>query len=458
MGKKNIRFYFALTMGKAAVLALKMIKRDATYFPGKLAITLCPDFLGRIDKPKTIIGVTGTNGKTTVSNMLVDTLTYLGYDVLNNRLGSNINAGLASSLIHGSTVAGKAKKEMAVLEIDERSSKKIYPYLEPTYLVCTNIFRDSLKRNAHTEFIAHIIGDNIPENTTLVLNGDDLIASNLAKQNKRVYFGIEQLPTDTKESQNIVRDIIICPECDTKLEYDYYRYHHIGKAHCPICGFSSPEIDYLGKKLDFENKTMQVAKKDGTQQEYHIVSDNIINLYNMLATITVLTEMGIESEKIKQAVEKLKIVETRFSQEEVNGKKIVMQLAKGQNPIACSRAFEYVGKQPENKSIILILDDLHEQHECISWYYDSDYEFMNSENIKQIIVGGKRHLDQRVRLEIAGVSPEKIYSKKDELEAIDEFDGQGIDTVYILYDLYSLELLEKVKGKIKSKLEGEVNS
>ena len=55
--KKNIRFYFALHLAKLSEMALRLIGRDATYFPGKLAITLCPDFLGRIGKPKTIIGV-----------------------------------------------------------------------------------------------------------------------------------------------------------------------------------------------------------------------------------------------------------------------------------------------------------------------------------------------------------------------------------------------------------------
>ena len=69
---KPIKFYIVLALAKMARVALKIIRRDATYFPGKLAVTLCPDFLGYIEKPKTIIGVTGTNGKTTVCNMISD--------------------------------------------------------------------------------------------------------------------------------------------------------------------------------------------------------------------------------------------------------------------------------------------------------------------------------------------------------------------------------------------------
>lgn len=167
--KKTLKFFIVLYLAKLARIALKIIGRDATYFPGKLAVTLCPDFLGRIDKPKTIIGVTGTNGKTTVCNMIEDTLRDNGYDFMDNHLGSNINSGIASTLIENATLSGKVKKEMAVFEIDERSAVKVYPYVIPTYLVCTNLFRDSLKRNAHTEFIFDILNRNIPSKTKLIL-------------------------------------------------------------------------------------------------------------------------------------------------------------------------------------------------------------------------------------------------------------------------------------------------
>ena len=76
MGK--LRFLFALWMAKLSVPALKITRHNGTDFPGTLALKLCPDFLKYVGRPKTIIAVTGTNGKTTVSNLLADTLEKAG--------------------------------------------------------------------------------------------------------------------------------------------------------------------------------------------------------------------------------------------------------------------------------------------------------------------------------------------------------------------------------------------
>ncbi len=454
---KPIKFYIVLALAKMARVALKMIRRDATYFPGKLAVTLCPDFLGYIEKPKTIIGVTGTNGKTTVCNMITDILTDNGYDIVNNMLGANINAGVASSLIVNSTLTGKAKKQLGVLELDERSAVKIYPYVTPTYLVGTNLFRDSIKRNAHTEFIADILTKYIPKETTLLLNGDDLITSNLAPENARKYFSIGRLETDTEECRNIVRDITVCPKCRAKLEYEYVRYNHIGKAHCTKCDFASPAPDYLVSDIDVENKTMQLTMKDGTQETYHLVSNNIINIYNQLAAVTAVKQLGLTHEQIENSLRKLKIVETRFQKETVNGTDIILHLAKGMNPIACSRAFDYVTIEKGKKSVILLLDDLHEAQsgtENSTWIYDTDYEFLRDESIEQIVVAGPRYMDSKLRLQIAGVPADKIVAIRNELDVVEHV-NIDVDKIFVLHDLYAIALANGVKEKIEEKLKGK---
>ena len=453
--KKTFDFYVAMFLAKCANKSLKLLKRNASYFPGNLALKICPKFLAQVDKPEIIIGVTGTNGKTTVSNMINDILIDNGYKVINNRYGSNMNTGIAASFVENNTLSGKNKNDIAVFEMDERSTVHIFKYITPTYLICNNISRDSIKRNANTAFIADIINNAIPRNTTLITNGDDPICVDLARENNKIYYGIDKLDTDTEKCENIVQDMVLCPECGTKLEYEYYRYHHVGKMHCPNCDFKTPNMNYEITKINYEDKKITIKDNaNKTEYEYSMITDGIINIYNMLSAITVLKQIGLSDEKISESLKKTKIVDTRFMVDEAGGKKIVLHLAKGQNPIACSRAFDYVRKQPERKTIILLLDDLHEENEVITWLYDADYEFLNGENVEQIIVSGRRAKDTVVRLMMAGVPKEKISLERNEAESVRKhFNPQNIESVYILYDLYSIKERDDVLKEVKTILE-----
>ena len=441
------------------MVAQRLLKMNASYFPGKIAITLCPDFLGRIDKPETIIGVTGTNGKTTCCNLIIDSLTDLGYDVLNNRFGSNINAGVASSLISGSTLFGKAKKRIAVFEIDERSSVRIYPYVKPNYLLCTNLFRDSIRRNAHSEYILDIISKYAPESTKLVLNADDLVSSRIAPENERVYFGIEKMESDLPESINIVNDMRLCPVCNSELEYDFVRYHHIGRAHCPNCDFASPDPEYKAT-VDFKNLSLTM-KHDSKSFQFKLVNDSIFNAYNLTAVVALLEQFGIDPEKLSEVLSNQKIVETRFSNEKIGNIEVISNMAKGQNPIACSCVFDYVRKAEGTKEVILLLDDVHDNavsSENICWIYDADFEFLGDESIKRVIIGGVRAIDYKVRLEIAGVDKEKIVCVEKESDTPDAVKWDA-DKIYVLHELYrndeALAVRDEIKRRLRQKQGGE---
>lgn len=456
--KKDFKFFIAMIVAKAGAIVLKLLRRNGTHLPGWIALKICPDILGKIDKPERIIAVTGTNGKTTVSNILIDVLKKNGYDVLDNRLGSNIDAGITSSLILGSTILGKAKKKVAVFEVDERSSRKIYAYIKPNYIVCTNLFRDSIKRNAHTDFILDIINSAIPEESKLILNADDLICSSIGtNKNKKVYYGIDKLDTDVKECMNIINDIRVCPKCDSELKYDYVRYHHIGKAHCEKCEFKSPESDFFATNIDYENNTINIKTSKGLEK-YNLVSNNIINIYNMVAAIAALSEFGLTSKQLKNTLKTYKIVESRYSEEEINGKKIIKYLAKGQNPVACSRTFDYIRQQKGRKAIMLNLDDYfdsRESSENIAWIYDTDYELLNSEDIVQIIIGGVRVKDHYLRLLLAGIPREKIFYEKNEINAVKHLNINYVDKIFVLYDVYTTGIADLVKDEIIAKIKQE---
>lgn len=447
----KLRFLFALWASKTARLSLRMIRRNATYFPGYLALKLCPNFLGHVGKPKTIIAVTGSNGKTTVSNLLSDVLRDQSFHVLNNQLGSNVAAGIATSLLTGSTIFGKEKHEIAVLEVDERSSKRIYPFVKPDYLVITNLFRDSIMRNAHPQYIAHFIEEAVPNSTKLILNADDLISSGICAENPRAYFGLDRMKTDVTTCVNLINDVQICPVCNGELVYDYRRYHHIGKASCRDCGFQSPVSDYFAKDIDTGSMTVTVADKS-SELSYPLLSDSIFNIYNLVTVISTLRELGLSHEEIKRGLEKTNIVETRFNTQKAGDISIIMQMSKDKNALAGSRAFDYISGLPGRKEIILMMNCKHDQQhwsENVAWLYDCDFEFLNSETITRIVATGPRAKDYYLRLLLAGVPQEKICCTLDEMDAPTLLEYAKGASVCLFYGTDALKLVYKVQEKIK---------
>jgi len=456
---KGIRYQLAVISAKTISRSMKLLGKNGTHLPGVVALAICPDFFKKVTRPEQLIAVMGTNGKTTVANLIIDILEDNGYKLLNNQNGGNIREGICATLISGLTLSGKCKYKTAVLEIDEKISRFVLPYLKPDYLVCTNLFRDSFKRNAHSEFIADLINNAIPENTKLILNGDDLISSGLALNNERKYFGVAPLENEKQVTDNIICDMVICPKCQTRLTYDYQRYNHIGRAHCEKCGFASPNVDYIVNSVDYENNLLEIFV-NGEIVNLNLIGKNIVDIYNTAAVVAFLAEVGLEISAIKSSFEKLQLVKSRYNETEINGKKVIMNLAKGQNPVACSRVFDYIRKNEGNISVILIVDDYFDAahtSENIAWIYDADFEFLNCPNIKQIIIGGVRSADYRLRLLMAGIENEKIVTVEKELDTANAVDLNLCDKVFILYDVYTIHLAETTQKGVVSRIEEENN-
>lgn len=454
---KRIKYFVALYMAKSAQFLLKLLGKNATYFPGKVALKFCKDFLAHMTPPKTVIAVTGTNGKTTVSNLLTSILKENGYSVTNNSFGSNVQAGVISALIDDTTLTGKPKKDIAVLEVDERSSLLIYPQFKPDYLVCNNIMRDSIKRNAHTEFISYIISSALPSSTKLILNGDDLIAARLGtKGQEAIFFGLEAEKPETSAPQHI-RDIVYCPECGDLLKDEYVRYNHIGRHYCDKCGLKSPALSYAVTNIDRENNTFTVSH-NSKEDTFTLINDNIVNIYNFCGAIALLSELGLDYDQIKKGFTASKIVKTRLDEVKSGDLNITMIMAKGQNPIACSRCYDYVAKSTAlNKAALLIVDDVDDNinnSETTCWLYDCDYSAFADPNIKQVIFAGPRCHDHYLRALLAGVDPQKIQITADSREVVSLLDTTVCKDIFVLHELYRPEEAKMIKEQLIARGKG----
>lgn len=447
--KKPIRFYISVLGAKILIKLMRLMKRNATNLPGEIMLIFYPDLLKHFDMPENVIAVTGTNGKTTVSNMIGNILKANGYDIINNSFGGNVDTGIASLLLDNCTLSGGFKKDTAVLEVDERSAARVLPYVKPDWLVCTNLQRDSMKRNAHTEFIFNILNSNIPEKTKLILNGDDLISSRLAEKNPRTYFGIDRLENENPTLDNLICDIVNCPVCGNKLEFAFRHYNHIGRAKCS-CGFSSPDIDFDVKASE---NNEAVIMHNGNEERYKLPNNRITDLYNTVAAVTFSRTFGLSYEQVAKAMSEVKVVKSRYDSFNAGGKEVLVSLAKGQNPVACSGVCDFIRRESGNKAVIMILEDLYDSKrtsENIAWIYETDFEFLKGDDIKQIIVGGKRADDYMVRLLIAGIDKDKIVCCRNETDTPSHLKPELFDKLIIMYDLFNVESLNSIKEQLKN--------
>lgn len=445
----KLRYFIALWASKSAYILLKLLKRNATMFPGYLALKICPDYLAQTKKSPNVLCVTGTNGKTTTTNMVADILSESGYKVVSNRYGSNINTGVATALTHSVNVFGKPKIDVLALEVDERFSRLILPFIKPDYLIVTNLFRDSIKRNAHPEYIFSILDTYVPKTTKLILNADCLQSSQLLKENERVYFSIDRLPTDVTECVNLINDFSFCPKCNEKLKFNFLRYHHIGNAYCPNCDFKSYEAKYHLTNIDYDNQSVTVSI-DGKEDTYPMVNRALYNIYNELAAISLMNEFKVDTEKVKDYLRKISVTQTRYKEGKVGNTSIIRTMAKGQNSVSCSRTLDFVGHEEGEKSVFIMIDDLFERKdssEFIGWIYDADFEFLNTPEMKQVILAGPRCFDYKLRLLIAGLPEEKILCEEDEFKAIKLID-KNVSKFYLLHDTSTYDLACEVEEKI----------
>lgn len=445
----EIRFRAAMLAGKAAILVLQKWLKRGTNTPGVIMEKLCPHALARFQLPPLVICVTGTNGKTGTANLVTHLLRQSGKTVCSNSAGSNMVPGLLTALAERATLAGRVKADAAVLEVDERSSPYIYPYLTPDYLLCTNLFRDSIKRNGHSEYIFHKIDDYLPPETTLLLCGNDAVSGLLGDgRNKQVYFAVQRTAQSTGYCVSRVCDCLSCPRCHRPLHYDFYHYHHIGAPRCD-CGFSMPQARYFASDVDFEAGTF-CWHGENEQVTLPFSGGNLFNVFNTTAAVGVCRMAGVPLDTLAAGVASFGSAKGRFEVCEQGGRRTVTMLCKNQNPVSSSRSFSYLEHVSGTKDVVLLITDSKDKehgHEDISWLYDTDFELLTDPAIHRIVIGGRRCRDVALRLTLAGV-PEDKLALFDDYEALITAAPALTDpagTTVIYFELYAMTLAGRVR-------------
>lgn len=386
---------------KFITFILKCFGRKGGNLPGKIAQKLNPDILKylKIDCP--VIAVTATNGKTSTNNCIKSMIENNRKKVISNSDGNNMETGIITALLKNCKANGKVNADFITLEVDENYVPKIFSKMKLDTLVILDFFRDQLDRNGEVETLILKINEFLKTyNGKLVLNSDDPNVSRLGKANEEneniYYFSAEKYEYATKEEKE-AGEGKFCPFDKTRLEYDYYQYSHIGKFHCPACGFGKNDIFTKAENLDVKNGKFIVDNV-----EYETLSNNIYTIYNFAAVITVAKIYELDA---KETLKTFKLDNGRCEKIIVNGCETLINLAK--NPTGANVSLRMLNEDSDEKELLFVLNDNLADGVDVSWIWDINFDI---KNVTRIVTAGKRAYDIAIRIKTTWYPIEKIES------------------------------------------------
>ncbi|MCU1562674.1 MAG: Mur ligase [Arthrobacter sp.] len=188
--------YFSVPLGKL-VRRVSRLRGGGSALPGLVVEKIDHGFMQRTlsTLPLGVAVVSGTNGKTTTTKMVVELLESQGLKVFTNRTGSNFTRGVAAALLGEVDWRGRLQADVAVLELDEAHAVHFVNRVPPRYSLLLNVLRDQLDRFGEIDKTAQLLQHIASKTTgTVVLNREDPRVARIADTldgPEVLYFGLD---------------------------------------------------------------------------------------------------------------------------------------------------------------------------------------------------------------------------------------------------------------------------
>lgn len=472
-----MRFAAAKATGAALTWGLQNIMhRDGATMPGKYALKLDPDLIGGL-APRLCEGsvlVVGTNGKTSVTNLLADVLEAAGKSVCCNRTGANLSWGVASSLMQIKSA------DWGVFETDELWIARVLPYLKSRYVVLLNLFPDQLDRFGEIDRVQESLVATLASSpsTVLVYNADDPLCAAIAKAapNRSVAFGVDGVmdPED-----GCAAEAHMCQQCGSVLEYEYRQYSQLGAYACPTCGFARPKIDWLARnvRLGAMEMTFEVEKVSasedvadapaaegagaegvgaegavstaaGLHQTVRSQQSTPYLVYNLLAVCAAAAMIGVSPEVVQRAIDAFDPKNGRLQRFAVQGHSVLLNLAK--NPTGFNQNIRIIKRDAGPKAVAFFVNDMEGDGRDASWIWDVDFESIAADPGLRVFAGGMRANDLQVRLKYAGVSAAMVANMSEVFSAMASDGALADANVYAIANYTALPPIRAELGKLEA--------
>ena len=427
-----------------------LAKRPAANLPGKLALKIDPQIIAESMNKVTegSIVVVGTNGKTTITNMIADALECQGKTVACNRTGANLAYGVATTLLQT-----KGAVEWGVFESDELWLAHTLPQVQASYVLLLNLFRDQLDRCGEIDRVQDAIAQALEASpkTVLLYNADDPLCAMVAQRvsNKAIAFGVGE---DLHQQQNMVSDAQMCQRCSAMFTYEYRQYGQLGVYSCPNCGFSRPQLDFAAKHAVFGNDIQFEVEERTTGKRVSLRAQRagVYMVYNVMAAWLASHCAGVNDGVFQQAVDLFDPQNGRLQRLSIQGRPVLLNLAK--NPTGFNQNLKLITQAEDKKVVAFFINDNEADGHDISWIWDCDFEELADQQDVIVYAGGIRKNDLQVRLRYAGIEAEVINSVDDMVDA-----ALSMPADWNMYAIANYTSLPAVRGSLMARADkGEV--
>lgn len=375
---------FSVLLGKA-VKKIAALRGGGSALPGLFVERIDPGFIKRSlgQLPRGVVVVSGTNGKTTTTKMVVELLESQGLRVFTNRTGSNFTRGVAAALLGAVDTKGTLAADIAVLELDEAHAVHFVRTVQPRYSLLLNVMRDQLDRFGEIDHTANLLR-HVAEATSekVIINREDprLLKLSIAlPQEKVAYFGLDESLRHQFPSDDDMRGV------------------------SASSGRKPPAVAILEH---LEGQTAEFGL-DGKKMTATLKLDGIYNVFNAAAALGLVANiMGDQLDRGKLA-ERLQTITPAFGRGEiltVGGQPLELVLVK--NPGGFRLGLKSF--PADGYATMIAINDNYADGRDMSWLWDVDFDNLRPTGVS--LTSGIRAYDMALRLqyddvELSGVEP-----------------------------------------------------
>lgn len=378
-----MRDFLSTVIGKS-VRQVARLRGGGSALPGLVVEKLDPGYLARVlgRLPHGVVAVSGTNGKTTTTKMIVEILEAQGLRVFTNRTGSNFSRGVVAAAVQESSIGGRLAADIAVLELDEAHAMHFIAKVKPRHTLLLNVLRDQLDRFGEIDATAKLL-QRIADATTdgVVVNREDPLLAAVGARVADSGRGVA------------VREFGLSPKLRAMFPSD--DDFHAGSPADDALEVEAPDAGSADVTLVEVGDHSAVFRFDGEDRATTLKLEGLYNTFNAAAALaTVRMVLGdADPEALLSALSEVRPAFGRGEQLVLDGQPLELVLVK--NPAGFRLALASFA--PEGVGTMIAINDQYADGRDMSWLWDVDFASLASEGVDT--VSGARAWDMALRLE-----------------------------------------------------------